>query len=152
MEIRALCFVGATLFSNLALSVDCDCGPTFCKETPVYKIKLQEKIKKSLDDGVPKRLVDLYKSLGKCEASITSAPDGFSILRKTNDGVLTVDSWTSENESADADLLKSGELQACYVIVSRHAFKCCSDDTFDKRSDYNKSLDLNTTSANVCEK
>ena len=129
---------------------DCACGPTYCTDTPQYYESLKKKKADAIKSGLPARVAVLYDRLDHCEAALKTAPDSANLLRRDKQGVLTVDGWTSENEKIGAKALKSGELTACYVILSRRAFSCCGGADYLKRPDYDASLDLNKQGALLC--
>lgn len=135
--------------SGLARAQNCGCGPTYCTDTPEYQKALAAK-KKSLSADHPQRLVALFDKLDRCEAAITTSPGGFSLFRETKNGSITIDSWTAENEAIGAADAASGALKTCRVIIARRAFECCKATAYDKRSDYDKRLDLNTAATTVC--
>lgn len=128
----------------------CACGPTYCVEVPAYAAALKAKKAGAESAGMPKRLSALYDRLDHCEAAVVSAPDAANILRQAKDGTITIDGWDATNEKNDAKAVKSGELSACYVILSRRAFACCNGASYEKRPDYNSTLDLNTKAAIAC--
>ena len=147
---RTLASLLLAMLASAAFGQTCTCGPTYCTQTPGYAAALATKKARVAKDEAPPRLVALFDRLDKCEASINTAPDGFSILRRASDGSITVDSWTPENESNDAAALQSGKLTACRVIVSRRAFACCGGAQPTDRKDYDAKLDLNTDATVVC--
>jgi hypothetical protein len=151
---RLLCIYavisGVGLLTAEIAYADCNCGPTYCTDTPEYRKALAQKKASAKANGYPDRLIALYDTMDHCEACIRTSPDAFRILRKTTHGDLLDDDWSVENESNDAKLVKNGELIACYVFLSRRAFSCCESPTYDKRSDYDRELDLNKNGAVVC--
>lgn len=143
--------LSALLFIKFASAfADCNCGPTYCVDTPEYGQALSNKKAAAEADGAPDRLIALYDTLDHCAASVTTSPDGFRILRRTPEGDIFDDEWTAENEHNDAKLLADGKLSACYVMLSRHAFACCGRPEFNKRPDYDPQLDLNKSGALPC--
>lgn len=127
----------------------CNCGPTYCVDTPQYRTELAKKKKAAAKHPYPARLVTLYDKLDHCEAGITRSPDGFNIFRHQG-GNSTIDAWSAENEAIGAKAVAKGELEACYVILSRKAFACCGAKPAEERSDYNKKYDLNMTATLPC--
>lgn len=153
MTLRLTCSILAALATAVPIAAwaqACGCGPTYCTDTPEYKKALESK-KKSLA-GHPQRLIALFDRVDRCEASITTSPDGFSLFRQDKDGNITVDTWMSENEKIGAQAIESGSLRTCRVIITRRAFACCGATPYDKRADFVASLDLNTTATTVCSK
>lgn len=132
-----------------ARATDCACGPTYCVDTPAYKTALVQK-KKALAANHPAHLIPLFDKLDRCEAAITTAPDGFQIFRQSKDGSIGIDSWTKANEKNGAAAVKNGSLKMCRVIIVRHALACCGAKPYDKRADYDAMLDLNTTATASC--
>lgn len=128
----------------------CTCGPTYCADTPAYSSALQAK-KAALSVDHPARLVGLFDQLGRCEAAITTAPNGLQLFRQMSDGSIVVDGWTAENEKNGAAAVASGGLRVCRVIVVRNALACCGAQPFKERADYDSLLDLNTTATAKCE-
>ena len=151
MVVALIVLLSAGLFSVTCLAQTCSCGPDFCTDTPDFKKALTVK-KQRLSKDFPTRLVGLFDKVDKCKACIQRSPDGFSLLRQTPDGAITIDSWTEENEKIGAAALASGKLSACRVIITRRAFECCGSVACSKRADYDKSLDLNTGATLICEK
>lgn len=150
--IHAACTTSALILaSGLGHAQNCGCGPTYCTDTPEYKKALAEK-KQSLSADYPPRLVAMFGKLDRCEAAIRTSPDGFSLFREAKNGAITIDSWTAENEAIGAADLASGSLKTCRVFISRRALECCNAPVYDKRADYEKRLDLNTTATAVCVK
>lgn len=143
--------LSASIFSSSANAQTCSCGPDFCTDVPEYKKALTAK-KQRLSKDFPARLVGLFDKADRCKACIERSPDGFSLFRRAQDGTITIDSWTEENERIGAAALAAGSLSACRVIITRHAFECCGSGAFSKRADYDKSLDLNTGATLACEK
>ncbi len=127
------------------------CGPDFCTDSLDFKKALAAK-KSRLSKDYPVRLVGLLDKVDRCKARIERTLDGFSLLRRTPDGKITVDSWTRENEKLGAVAPSSGALTACCVINTRHAIECCGTANFSNRADYDQQLDLNTGTTVECEK
>ena len=150
MRAKQFVLVAASLSCFSTVYADCPpCGPTYCTNTAEYSRALAAK-KKALLADYPQRLVEILDRVGHCEACITSGPDGFSLLRKTSDGGLHIDSWNAENEKIGAMELAAGTLKACRVIYVREAFACCKEKAPKDRSDWDKDLELNTDMSVPC--
>jgi hypothetical protein len=151
MKIAILCcaFLLTCPYAQFA-SAACSCGPTYCTDTPGYATELSKKKEATKATGAPDRLVTLYDKLDRCQAAITTSPDGFSILHQKADGTIMIDTWSAENEKNDATAVAAHTMKACYVIVSRKAFACCGAKPAEQRADYDKGLELNTSAALKC--
>lgn len=130
---------------------DCGCGPTYCLDDTAFAKEMAKKMKVLQTNGVPARLIALYSQLGHCTASLTTSPDSPNIYQRKSDGSVVIDTWTEENERIGAADLKKGLLNSCLVIISRHAFSCCGQANYSKRTDYDASLDLNLSATAVCQ-
>jgi hypothetical protein len=129
----------------------CNCGPTYCLDDSAFNAAIAVKKSKASADGAPARLLQLYDKLDHCVAAVSTAPDGFSILFKNpSDGSIRVDSWTVENEQNDATAVAGGK-GACFVILARRALACCDATPATERTDYDSTLDLNTSDAIQCQ-
>lgn len=132
-------------------AVDCNkVGPTYCPDTPAYRAALTQK-KSAAGKEYPGRLVALYDKLDHCEAAVTTAPDGFRVLRVLPNGDWKSDGWTQENEDIDAKQVVAKTLKACYVVLSQHAFFCDTSKDFRKQPDYDEKLDLNKSMTLPCQ-
>jgi hypothetical protein len=156
---RAIALIGLVLLAASALSsalaqITCEpCGPTYCKETAAYTAALA---RKKADAGrnaptPPARLIGLYDRLDRCEACVTTAPDGFSVLLVAKNGDMRVSAWGPQAERDGAARVASGELKECHVVLARRACACCGSPSYDKRADYRKDIDLNTDMALKCQ-
>jgi len=141
----------ALTLSPLISAQSCACGPTYCTGTSGYQFALSAK-KKALAKEHPARLVALFDRIDRCQAAVTQSPDGFSIFRQLNDGSISIDSWTEENEKNGAAAVAAKTLRECRVIVTRQAFECCGSQPYAERPDYDRMLELNLTATEKCAK
>ena len=129
----------------------CNCGPTYCVDTPEYTAALAAKKAAATKRKDPARLIALYDKLDRCEASIRMSPDSFNILRHDKDGSIKVDSWTAENEKNNAAAVKAGELKACWVMLARTTFACCEGAKPEDRPDWDSTLEMSKSTALPCK-
>lgn len=129
----------------------CKCGPDYCLKDPRFPPLLEAKKKRLRAAGFSNDLLGLLDREGSCVAAIRNGPDTFFIKRQIN-GVWDTRELNTEREKyARADLL-SGATSAYYKFNTNHAQECCGQPKFDKRSDWDGSLDLNLSLAIVCRK
>lgn len=149
LMVAALCASGLAAVGQAMAA--CSCGPDYCPDTAAYRSELASKKAAANANGAPPRLVALYDKLDHCVASIRMSPDAFNILRQENDGTITVDGWTEENERNDAAAVRAGTLKVCYVMLTRTAFVCCGGTQPEDRADYDTTLKMNKSTALSCE-
>lgn len=154
---RAIVFLEAMTFAtffiaSIAFAQSCDCGETYCMNTPQYQTALKKKKAAAIAKGYPARLVSLYDKLDACDACVTGSPDGFSLLVVRNDNSRAVDAWESANEKNDAAAVAAGTLKSCFVLLQRRACVGCKQAPYDKRADYDALMDLNKSLSVPCSK
>lgn len=147
-------YVAAAVSSALSQPViadsKCSCGPTYCQDTPGYRVALSQK-KRSLEaQPFSPRAIAIFDKVSRCEAAIRTAPDGFSVLIRERNESITTTAWGQERERNGADELKRRVIKDCRVILVRHAFACCGEPSATQRADYDRALDLNTSMAISC--
>src|SRR5216683_5773833 len=138
--------------ADAAQTIKCNCGPDFCPNDPRYLTELSAKKKKMVKAGYPAELIALMDKDGACVARAERAPDGFSLKLVKPDGSSSTIAWTQDDETLARKELLNGTLKAYYKFNVSRAFGCCEEPRYDKRSDWDASLELNLKLVIVCSK
>jgi hypothetical protein len=156
MVIRATLLLLTGILSLLgsptpALAADCPCGPLYCLNDPALPRVLAAKKAALRKDGYPDRLVALLDRQGQCQACITNAPDGFSIvLVFTKNQRIDVIPWDQDAERIADEQLARGELKEYLLVNSRQVCSCCEQPKYNQRDDYDEVIDVNRRAAISC--
>ena len=129
----------------------CNCGPDFCLHDPRYQPKLDEKKRQMSNAGYPPELIALMDRDGACVARVERAPDIFSI-KLVKDGESNTIAWTAQDERIARNDLLAGRIRVYYKFNVSRAFSCCDEPRYDRRSDWDDTLQLNTGLAIACKK
>jgi hypothetical protein len=133
-------------------TIKCTCGPDFCPIDPRYPAKLAAKKASMVKHGYPTDLIALMDRDGACVARVERAPDGFSLKLVKSDGSSSTIVWTQDDETLARKELLNGTLKAYYKFNVSRALSCCEEPRYDKRSDWDASLELNLKLVIVCSK
>jgi hypothetical protein len=96
-------------------------------------------------------LIALLDRDGACVAAVQNGPDTFFIKRMIGGGWDTRELNAEREDYARADLL-SGTTGAYYKFNTSRAQDCCGQPKFDKRPDWDSSLELNLSLVIICKK
>jgi hypothetical protein len=144
--------IALVLFATRPAISDCGCGPDFCQNDPRITKALAEKKSRLSAAGFPARLTGLLDVGDQCYARITRSPDNFTLWLVQADGNKVTASWNADDEARAKAQLASGQLKRFWIFNTAHAFSCCGQPSYDRRSDYNSGDDVNTSTAILCDK
>lgn len=128
----------------------CDAGPDYCSDDPRVPDMLAQKKARLLQD-FPANFVALLDIGVQCVARIRTSPDAFSLMIVGTDGTILISTWDADNQRVANGQISSGAVKEYWIIHSRHAFSCAGEPDFQNRSDYDTTLDLNTSFALRCD-
>jgi hypothetical protein len=130
----------------------CVCGPDFCSTDPRYPQLLAQKKKAMAAAKYPVYLVELMDLDGACVARVERAPDVFTLKLVQPGGSSRTVPWTDFDEKLARSEVLNGKLKSFYKFNVSRAFSCCEEPNYDKRSDWDPSLELNLKLAIACSK
>lgn len=143
--------VATTILISDPAAAACNSGPDFCTDDPRIAVALEKK-KQTLRKEYPERLVALLDRGVQCVARIERSPNAFTmwIVRPgdTRESVL----WSLENEAAAKKEIAGGIVLHFWIVDAQRAFACDGEKPYHQRSDYDKTDDVNTSLAILCDK
>jgi hypothetical protein len=154
---RKVCLlIGALIMTLAAASVSqtamCSCGPDYCLNGPNYSNELKAKKAAMESHKYPSDLIALMDLDGACSARVDRAPVTFRIKLVNSDGSSSSIEWTEDDERIARKDLLNGKLKAYYKFNVSRAFKCCGEPSYDKRADWDATLEMNLKLAIACSK
>jgi hypothetical protein len=100
----------------------------------------------------PADLIKLMDLDGACVARVERAPDVFTLKLLQADGSSRTLPWTDFDEKLARNEVLDGKLKSFYKFNVSRAFSCCGEPKYDKRSDWDASLELNLKLVITCSK
>jgi hypothetical protein len=138
--------------ASVAQTATCSCGPDFCLNGPNYSNELKARKAAMEKHKYPSDLIALMDLDGACIARVDRAPVTFRIKLVNSDGSSSTIEWTDDDERIARKDLLSGKLKSYYKFNVSRAFKCCGEPSYDKRADWDATLELNLKLAIACSK
>jgi hypothetical protein len=151
LVLRAL-LIMTLVATSVAQTATCNCGPDFCLNDPMYSKKLSAKTDAMKTLKYPADLIALMELDGACIARVERAPVGFRLKLVNSEGSSSNIAWTEDDERIARKDLLNGKLKAYYKFNVSRAFKCCGEAAYDKRPDWDASLDLNLKLVIACSR